>query len=259
MIRGICKARNEAHILKDTLENWAQWCDGGIHLYVDAPSDHGSTVEIARSHPAVVEVIESSLFDRDRERAEWYCRQVALFSALRFLGENDWVVYFDADEHLERFDLSVLDNPDVVMVACRSYDSYITPEDAHLSEWDYAKRRWVSSEFQFSPYFYRVRPWLRFYKPDQRNIDVPMELPRMLHGLVRHWGKATSVKMWDEKCKYYSEVFGPKYAEKWRKRIGQSVKEDMKSDFGLPLMLWEDVLAGKAQPDLCRNSMKLVR
>jgi hypothetical protein len=256
-IRGICKARNEAHILKDTLDNWAQWCDGGIHIYMDA--DNGPSGEIAKSHPAVAEVVESTLFDQNRERAEWYCRQVVLASALRFLGREDWVVYFDADEHLESFDVSVLDDPELMAVACRSYDAYITPEDAHLSEWHYASRRWVSSEFQFSPYFYRVRPWVRFYKPDQRNIDVPTNCKRMLHGKVRHWGKATSVRLWDEKCKYYAEVFGPKYAEKWRKRIGQAVKDDMKSDFGIPLMLWEDVLAGKADPALCRNSMKLVR
>lgn len=255
-VHGICKARNEEHILQDTLDNWAQYCDGGIYIYMDVCTDR--SVEIAKAHPAVAEVVESTLYDPDRERAEWYCRQVVLHSAQRFATAEDWIVYFDADEHLERFNREVLTDKNICAIACKSYDAYITPEDAHLEAEDYRLRRWVSQEFQYSPYFYRCSLPLRFWKPDQRNMEVPPDQPRMLHGLVHHWGKAISVKKWDEKCQYYADVFGPKYADKWAKRYGQAVKEDMKSDFGRPLMLWEDVLQGKA-PDICRNGKTPIR
>ena len=64
MIKGICKARNESHIIQDTLTNWATICDGGIHVYDDCSTD--STPDICRHHPAVREVVTSNLFDPDR-------------------------------------------------------------------------------------------------------------------------------------------------------------------------------------------------
>jgi len=246
-VRGITKGRNEAHILGATLDSWAAVCNGGIHVYCDACDDHRSTEEIARQHPAVVEVLASNLTDPNRERAEWFHRRQVLHSALRFLTPDDWVVYFDGDEHLERFDPACL-TADLGMVACESYDVYITPEDEHLSEWDYAGRQWVSSEFQFSPYFYSCRNKLDFYKPDQRNIELPPGTRYKVSGLVRHWGKGLSVAKWEEKCRYYAETFGPKYAAKWQARHGQAVKADMCSDFGLPLVAAELASGALEQP-----------
>lgn len=261
MIRGIVKARNEAHIIQDALDSWAEVCDA-IHVYCDHCDDRGSTAMLAKGHPAVVEVVESDLLDPDRERAEWFNRRWVLQSALRFMDcsskSQDWIVYFDADEILDQFDTGVLDPDRVCMVACHSYDCYITPEDKDVSEWHWKERRWFSREYQWSPYFYSCRIPLDFYKPDQRNMDLPRGSTHALHGLVRHYGKGLSVKKWDEKCQYYAEVFGPKYAAKWEARKGQAVKVDMKSDFGLPLATWEEIKSGKvASP--CRNSMRLTR
>jgi len=258
-VRGIAKARNESHIIWDTLDSWQQWCDAGIHVYCDNCTDSGQTARICSDHEAVAEVIESDLLDPDRERAEWFNRRWVLHSALRFSGKGDWIVYFDADEHLEQFHLDVLKDPDLHAVACYSYDAYITPEDEHLSRFHYDQRRWVSEEYQFSPYFYRADQPLDFTKPDQRNIQLPEDSTYTLEGNVRHWGKGLSIEHWDEKCDYYTEIFGPKYAAKWAARKGQAVKEDMRSDFGLPLVLWEDILAGKAGGEHCRNLMPLIR
>lgn len=255
-IRGITKVRNEAHILKATLDSWSTVCSGGIHVYCDACSDHGATEEIARQHPNVKETLVSNLMDPNRERAEWFHRRQVLHSALRFCTKDDWIVYFDGDEHLEQFEVAWLEGYD--MVALHSYDVYITPEDAELSEWNYQGRRWVSQEYQFSPYFYSCRNKLDFYKPDQRNIELPLDAKIRLAGLVRHWGKGLSISKWEEKCRYYTEIFGLRYAHKWEARKGQAVKFDMRSDFGLPLMLWTDVLSGKA-PRTCRNAMQTVR
>lgn len=262
-VKGITKVRNEAHILRDTLDNWAPFCDAGIHVYVDGasvgmPHRIDSTAQIARQHPAVTEVITSNYLDPDRERAEAHNRQVVLSSALRFMGNGDWVCYFDGDEHLYDFDLDVLKAPLFHRVACPMVESYITAEDEHLSEWHYAQRRWCGDEYEYAPMFYRNSPYLGFHQRDQRNMTVDPKL-RQEHtcftGKVRHWGKGLSVKKWEEKCHYYAEVFGPKYAEKWRNRMGKAVHAV--SDFGRPLVLWTDILSG-AVPIHWRRGFELV-
>lgn len=260
---GIAKVRNEAHIISDTLDLWAGICDGGIHVFDDASDD--GTPERCRQHPAVREVVTTTMLDSNRERAEWWNRQVVWSSARRFMGPDDWVVYFDGDEHIYDFDRKALENPVTQIIACPSYDAYITPEDAHLDEWRYRERLpWVSQEYEFCLYFYRNRPWLAFHLPDQRNmadhgrlrawITNPEKEIRM-EGKVLHWGKGLSVKKWEKKCRYYGEVFGPKYAEKWKSRMGKAVHE--LSDFGLPLVRWPDVREGRVDT-FNRKGMALV-
>lgn len=243
-VRGICKIRNEQHIISDTLDCWAEYCDQGVHCYLDCCTD--GTAEICRAHPAVVEVIESTLYDPDRERAEWFNRQAVLSSALRYVTPDCWVVYFDGDEHLEQFDKAWLDDPGIQMAAVGSFDAYITEEDKHLTEWDYRQRRWVGAEYEWAPYFYRCNQPLMFHQPDQRNIHLPRGANVRLEGKLRHWGKGLSVRKWEEKCRYYTYIFGPKYADKWRARSGKAVHTV--SDFGNPLVLWEDILSGKEKP-----------
>ena len=50
-IIGLTKVRNEAHIMKDTLDKWAEFCTGGIYVYDDVSTD--LTVDICKKHPAV--------------------------------------------------------------------------------------------------------------------------------------------------------------------------------------------------------------
>src|SRR3990167_5666142 len=121
-VRGFCKARNESHILGESLDNWQQYCTDGIHIFDDCSDD--ATAEIARAHPAVVEVISTNLFDPDRERSEWFNRQLLLASVQRFVGQDTWIVYFDADEHLFDFDVELLKDRTVECYACRSFDAY---------------------------------------------------------------------------------------------------------------------------------------
>ena len=258
---GIAKIRNEQHIIRDTLDSWAGVCDE-IYVYDDCSSD--STPTICLAHPKVKEVIHSTLFDPDRERAEWFNRQAVWSSARRFMGPEDWVVYFDGDEHLYDFDRSALENPHTQIIACPSYDAYVTQEDARLDEWNYAKRLpWVAQEYEFCLYFYRNRPWINFHLPDQRNMSDHATLrawitdPAMIQmeGKILHWGKGLSVRKWEEKCRYYAETFGPKYAEKWKARMGKAVHE--MSDFGLPLVRWPDVRAGEVET-FNRKGMPLI-
>lgn len=256
---GITKIRNEAHIIEDTLDSWAEVCDA-IHVYDDHSTD--GTADLCRRHPKVAEVVASNLLDPDRERAEWFNRQAVWSSAKRFMGVEDWVVYFDGDEQIFDFPKEALHDPGAMIIACPSFDAYITATDAHLTEWQYWDRLpWVAQEYEFCLYFYRNRPWLNFEQPDQRNMLTHQAL-RMttrpdqvkMAGKILHWGKGLSVTKWEEKCRYYAKVFGPKYADKWEARKGRAIHD--KSDFGLPLVRWPDVRAGKIET-INRNQTKM--
>ena len=239
-VRGITKVRDEAHIISASLDNWAKYCTDGIHVYDDGSTD--GTPDICHEHPAVNEVISSDLFDPDRERAEWYCRHTVLHSARRFMSDGDWLCVFDADEHLEEFDATVLQDPQPSIVACMLFEAYITQEDRLAKSWNY--RDYVAPEYQVMPYFYR---WWEnsgnFTEPDQRILRFGS--PMLLSGKARHYGKAISVEHFDRKCDYYSTHW-PKYAEKWAARKGKAVHEV--SDFGNPLVRWEHILDGTVQP-----------
>ncbi len=229
--------RNEAHIIHDTLDRWARVCPDGIHIYDDNSTD--DTAEICRAHPGVVEVVTSDLFDPDRERAEWFNRHAVFGSAMRFLEEGDWLAYFDADEHLYDFDSGMLQLPEVNVIECRWYDVYITPED---EDKDYTQRRWVGPEVRNIPFFYRVDQFLRgFTYNDQRIMHHRPQNQNHKSGIIKHFGKGFSVELWERKCEYYGNVFGPKYAEKWLARRGQAVHRDYKSDEGRPLLNWDDI------------------
>jgi len=237
MIRGLCKARDECHILRDTLDSWARVCDE-IHVYDDASTDF--TRETCLEHPSVVEVISSNLLDKDRERAEWRNRQAVLSSALNYGA--DWICYFDADEQLAEFDEALLEGPEKI-VSLMLFDTYITKEDEHVDKWRYQERRMSAPEFQIMPYFYRTSLPLEFNQPDQRIMFFPNE-EIVLAGKVRHWGKGISVEHFEKKCLYYAQW--PKYAEKWEARRGQAVHTV--SDFGNPLVEWEEILNGNVEP-----------
>lgn len=246
-IIGLTKVRNEQDIIKDTLDRWSEICTGGIYVYDDKSDDR--TVEIARAHPAVKEVIEGSLWDADREKAEWFNRQVVLSRAQQFADEDTWFVYFDCDEHLYNFnEWGLFQNPDVNAIACRLYDFYITTEDVDKK---YTEREWIGPEFRTIVFFFRNMPGIRYHLPDQRIVTLPENVGKIpIAGDIKHYGKALSVEAWEKTCDYYIN-FWPKYSDKWRQRKGKAIHSDYLSDFGNKLIKWSDRSAGfslEAQP-----------
>jgi hypothetical protein len=229
------KMRNEAHILKDTLDNWAPICTGGIYIYDDVSTD--ASVAIAKAHPAVKEVIENTFWDPDREKAEWMTRQTVLSRAQQFADKDTWFVYFDADEHIYNFDrYELFENPAIGAIACRLYDIYITPDDEYKN---YNQRKWIGPEFRTIVFFFRNTPTARYQYPDQRQVDLPADIQIPIVGAIKHYGKGFSVEQWEATCDYYIR-FWPKYADKWRQRKGKAVHRDYTSDFGNKLILWAD-------------------
>ena len=232
IVRGLTKVGNEEEIIQDTLDNWSLICDGGIHVYCDCCTD--GTAEICRDHPAVVEVIDSNLYDPDRARADAFNRQQILRSALRF--EWDWIAYFDADEQIHDFPVEVLDRPDFSVVATQWHDVYITEEDIDAH---YQSRDWVSIDPVLIPHFFRRSPYLGFRRPDQRIMDHEPLAEYPVYGYTRHYGLGFSVESWEKKCEYYQQW--PQYAAKWAARRGKAVNKDYMSVRGLPLKRWSDI------------------
>lgn len=233
-VRGLMKVRNEAHIIKDTLDNWANVCTEGIYIYDDVSTDN--TVEICRAHPSVIDVIRGGFWDPAREKAEWFNRQQVLIRAQQDSGPQDWFAYFDGDEHLFNFkDYELFANPHVKAIACRLYDFYITPEDIDTP---YREREWIGPEYRTIPMFFRNSPYLRYEYPDQRIVSLEPGIQIPIHGDIKHYGKGFSVEHWEATCDYYIR-FWPKYADKWRKRKGKAVHDGV-SDFGNQLIKWND-------------------
>lgn len=224
MIYGISKIRNEEAIIKSTLDNWSQWVD---EFYLVDEQSTDRTVEICKAHPKVKEIYVKSYVDEDRERAEWVNRQLALTLAQRRAGTGDWIVYFDADEHLYDFDIKALEG---AAVACRVFDAYITADDVDKT---WKAREWFGPEYRLIPFFFKNSPVLCFKEPDQRVMNFEGLLGAS--GDVKHYGKAISVEEFERTCDYY--MGWPKYQEKWAERKGKAVHT--LSDFNNKLIRWD--------------------
>ena len=97
----------------------------------------------------------------------------------------------------------------------------------------YRDRRWIGPEYRLILCLFRPTPRINFV----RRIPLGWAGTVMPAGEVRHYGKAISVDHWEQMCDYYA-TYVPRYAKKWRGRKGKAVHD--KSDFGRPLILWEE-------------------
>ncbi len=230
---GLTRVRNEAAIVRDTLDHLSRFCNGGIVVYDDVSSD--STPEICRAHPAVIDVVRGEFWDGNRGRANYADRAAVLARAKREAGPRDWFVYLDADERIE-FDWSslLLCPDDIVGVRMKLFDYYITAEDVEAT---YAERKWLGPEYRPILMAFRNLPSLSYSRPGQREVELGTEGKLLEAGHVRHYGKAVSVAQWEETCRYYSGNFAG-YAAKWNARKGKAVHTQ--SDFGNPLITWEE-------------------
>jgi tetratricopeptide (TPR) repeat protein/2-polyprenyl-3-methyl-5-hydroxy-6-metoxy-1,4-benzoquinol methylase len=228
---GLLRVRNEADLIADTLDQMSRYCSGGICVYDDASSD--DTAAICRKHPSVLEVVGGKEWSTRRLDAEYQNRAAVLECGKKYAGEGDWFVYLDADERCE-FDWKklVAYPPDVIGVKMKLFDFYITPDDVGAP---YASRRFLGPEYRPILMAFRNLPSLSYSRPDQREVDLGIDGKVVTDGYVRHYGKATSIARWEEKCDYYAAHFPP-YAEKWKRRKGKALHTA--SDFGAGLITW---------------------
>lgn len=233
-IAGLTRIRNEESIILDTLNHYAKFCTDGIYIYDDCSTDN--TYDICRQHQAVISILHSQTWDSipgNRPYIEGIQRREVHKEIKKHSAE--WIFCFDADERVE-FDFVNFDYNSYDYVSFQLFDYYITPEDIN-KQW--YERKWIGPEYRRIPMLFREHADLLFSPGICRIPRIPSDY-RIYHGgFVKHYGKAISVEHWEEKCKYYTEHFDEPYKSKWEKRKGNAIHKGL-SDFGLPLIKWED-------------------
>lgn len=229
-IIGITRVRNEGHIILNTLDHVSQFVDQ-IHVFDDASEDN--TVELCLGHPKVKRLIQNTNWNatpKGRARAEGVLRQQVYISAM-YAGA-DWVYCFDADEYVEFVDIDFINANNYYFSL---FDFYITSEDVHKS---YLDRKWMGPEYRDIPMLFKTNPNIRFAQRIPRGLHNNMKFG----GYVKHYGKAISTAAWEETCNYYVNVRWrdrrPDLRKRWADRRGKAVH--IESDFGRPLITWED-------------------
>lgn len=237
-IVGMIRMRNEELILKDTLDSFGKIVDK-IIIYDDASTD--GSVEIARSHPQVLEVIENKTWKKNRQEEETIHRQLLLEHAQKY--QPSWCFYSDCDErfdgNIREFLLSKeAEGMDGIRISL--FDAYITKEDFE----PYKQGELVNFRKYFGP---EMRPILMIWKntPHVSFEGLDQREPKVTGNIVnrfycQHYGKAMSVEQWEETCDYYAENFPEPYHSKWLNRKGKAIHEI--SDFGNKLYPWGNEL-----------------
>ncbi|NCU34015.1 hypothetical protein EOM27_01665 [Candidatus Saccharibacteria bacterium] len=237
---GLTRLRNEELILQDSLDHMSSIVDG-IIVYDDKSTD--KSLEIAKSHPSVIEVISNKNW-RGEQRAweETANRKKLLDRAKRYNPE--WLFYFDADERFEgEIRKKILnDSNNVDAIKIRLYDAYITKDDSR----DYQQgdklfnfRKKFGQERRDITMIWRNKKSIDYsYKPDMREPNGIESSKTIIDFYCQHYGKSISIEQWEDTCRYYSENF-PMYADKWEERKGKAIHT--KSDFGTDLMDWDNI------------------
>lgn len=236
-IIGLTRIRNEQLIIKDTLESLSKIVDG-IIVYDDDSNDN--TVQICQNHPAVLEIIKNHVWKSDcREQEETSNRRALLNASKKY--RPDWIVYLDADERLEgdirKFMLSP-ESKNVNGIKIRLFDAYITPDDKkpYKSGKLFNLRKHFGPEYRDILMIWRNKPHVKFVGLDMREPIIKGNIITKFY--CQHYGKSISIKHWQDTCNYYVNYF-PKYAAKWKKRLGKAIHT--KSDFDSMLYSWKKV------------------
>jgi len=236
-IAGISKVRNEGHMIEDTLDHMGELCNAGLYVLDDCSTD--KTDSILQSHSAVTKVVRNTQWDPDprmRDVYEGTHRQTVYDLAVQH-SKPDWVFCFDADE-FPLFPVAKIEHGGAELlgdaIKLRLWDYYITPEDVDKT---YSERTWIGPEYRDILMMFRPNPAIIF---KTRVPTVPPEYQINTWGEVKHYGKAISVEEYEKTVKYYTKFRSQFYVDKWTSRKGKAVKKNMKSDFGRPLIKWDE-------------------
>lgn len=247
---GLIRERNEALILKDTLDELAKIVDA-IIVFDDASTDESAA--IALEHPKVVSVFLNRVWQniKDRSNEESIQREAILQAAMKL--KPKWILYQDADERFEspekirEFMLDNVKNPEISSITFTLYDAYMTKKDfaPYTGGKLFGFRKMFGIERREIPMAWKASK--KIYFPDNVLARVPTGIEAdksVVKFFVQHYGKCLSVEQWEETCDYYAKYF-PEYAEKWKNRKGKGV-HGTKSDFGTPLKTWTEVKKDKS-------------
>ncbi len=233
MIAGIMKVWNEIEIIEDALRHLSGLSS---HMFVyDDCSDDGTAevLEEWASEYGNLTVVHGDERSPDRPGAQGGLLNVILGHAKT--AKPDWIIQIDADERLEieSLDLDRFDG-----FRFRLFDFYITPDDVDKP---YQERLFMGPEFRDILMMYRAFPDMRYGWMDQREMwGYPKTYKITQGGFARHYGKAISVERWERQCDYYADNFPEPYKTKWALRRGKAIHDEGLSDFGHPLVRWEN-------------------
>ncbi len=244
LLTAIAQVRNEASILRDTLDYVSQFADA-IVAYDDASTDE--SFDILRSHPAVAFIVRNSKWQtgvQARPMAETLHREL-LLSIVRHHLNSAWIYCFDADERVigdVRALLQQLKNTSVDAVRVGLFDAYMTETD-HEPLGNGAPlldgRRFFGPERRDILMLWRNLKKFKFAGAIAREPGGSTQAMTAL--LCQHYGKAISVSQWEDTCNYYVQNFPwDTYGAKWASRKGKSIHAS--SDFGRPLHTWGNAL-----------------
>jgi len=232
---GLIMERNEELIFKDTLDHLSSFVEK-IIVFDDASTDN--SLQIAKGHQSVLEVIENKLWDPRQIYAQTKNRQALLDAAKKYSPE--WLFYADADERfmgdIPAF-LSSRESEGVDGVRISLFDAYLTKEDhrPYTGGELFNSRNFFGTECRNILMLWRNKPEIGFWGRDAREPWVDGKIITRFY--CQHYGKAISVKDWEAKCQFYEKYF-PKYKKKWAERKGKAIHT--KSNFGGSLGSWED-------------------
>jgi glycosyltransferase involved in cell wall biosynthesis len=248
LLVGVTRVRNEALILRDTLDYVGRQVDA-IVAYDDASTDQ--TLEILHRHPKVALILANRLWEEDivaRRIAEARHRGLLLQTARERL-KFDWMFCFDADERVTGDLRSFAAGPqagDCDGMRIRLFDAYMTPDD-------HAPYRPDRELLDFRRFFGPERRDILMLWRNRLEVVFAQQHAREPGGAVRvrtdlycqHYGKSLSVEHWEETCDYYIRHFPfDTYGSKWRDRRGRAIHTQ--SDFMRPLYEWGEALFANA-------------
>jgi len=216
---ALIRGRNEELIAQDTFDHLKEFCEK-IYFYDDASTD--KTLEIAKNHPYVVEIIENKIWNPNQTVVQGQQRS-ELFEYAKFRNPDANFIYCDFDERID-FDFKSWNGESAVVM--KLFDARMTTDDQ--SSFGNIGIPLPLKDFRkyFDPYFREI-PFI--FNDKAKYIGVSCERypqldpaqPVIHAGLCQHFGKALSKQHWQDTCAYYSKYL-PVYAEKWEKRKKES-------------------------------------
>ena len=234
----ISRLRNESLILPDFLNHIDKF--GSEFWFFDDASEDNS-IDILRSHPKTKAVIRNYFHSKNQTFVQTAQRHL-LLEYVKKNSKKKWIMLIEPDERIE-FDFDKLDDYDkegVSGVFFKLFDSYLTKNNTNI----YKKGNDLGDLRKYFGPEYREICFL--FNKNKAKFDLSMAACRqpeiqgktVVDGLVKHYGKAVSIKDWDETARYYMRSM-PMLAEKWKNRLGKAVH--VKSDFDRDLLTWEQI------------------
>ena len=248
---ALLRVRNEALILKDTLDHLAGFADV-ICAYDDASTD--ATLEILKAHEKVSFVVQNMEWQsgiESRLLSETRHRGLLLQEARRRISFV-WCMCCDADERymgpIRQFVTSpVIDKPDAIRI--QLFDAYMTEGDDHpyLGNTPLTNfRRLFGPERRDILMLWKNCDFAHYVGLDAREPVVPGRTESRF--FCQHYGKSLSYQHWEATCEYYVSHFPfDSYGKKWSERRGKALHS--RSDFDSALFEWGD--------DLFQNAVRI--